>query len=88
MKSIGCKLSLFAASCACALSAQADTILFKNVNVFNGTDNKLYENHYVLVEDNLIKAVSKDVFDAEPREADLDTIKVIMKDGVVYKNTL
>ncbi|PCD86423.1 metal-dependent hydrolase family protein [Vibrio mediterranei] len=61
MKSIGGKLSLLAASCACALSAQADTILFKNVNVFNGTDNKLYENHYVLVEDNLIKAVSKDV---------------------------
>jgi imidazolonepropionase-like amidohydrolase len=33
-------------------------VLFNNVNVFNGTDNKLYENHSVLVEGNLIKAIS------------------------------
>jgi len=33
-------------------------VLFKNVNVFNGTDNKLYKNHSVLVEGNKIKAVS------------------------------
>lgn len=32
--------------------------LFKNVNIFNGTENKLYENHSVLVENNLIKAIS------------------------------
>jgi len=32
--------------------------LFTNVNIFNGTDDKLYENHNVLVEDNLIKAIS------------------------------
>jgi imidazolonepropionase-like amidohydrolase len=32
--------------------------LFTNVNVFNGTDNKLYRDHNVLVEGNLIKAVS------------------------------
>ena len=32
--------------------------LFKNVNIFNGTDNKLYENHQVLVEGNLIRAIS------------------------------
>ncbi len=33
-------------------------VLFKNVNIFNGTENKLYENHQVLVEGNLIKAIS------------------------------
>jgi len=33
-------------------------VLFKNVNVFNGTDNKLYKNHSVLVEGNIIKAIS------------------------------
>jgi len=32
--------------------------LFKNVNIFNGTEDKLYENHQVLVEGNLIKAIS------------------------------
>jgi imidazolonepropionase-like amidohydrolase len=32
--------------------------LFTNVNIFNGTDNKLYENHNVLVEGNLIKSIS------------------------------
>ena len=32
--------------------------LFTNVNIFNGTDNKLYENHHVLVEGNLIKVIS------------------------------
>lgn len=33
-------------------------ILFKNINIFNGTENKLYENHQVLVEGNLIRAIS------------------------------
>ena len=33
-------------------------VLFKNVNVFNGTDNKIYKNHSVLVEGNIIKAIS------------------------------
>ncbi|MDG2393887.1 MAG: amidohydrolase family protein [Thalassotalea sp.] len=37
----------------------AEQVLFKNVNVFNGTENKLYEGHNVLVEDKLIKSISK-----------------------------
>ena len=32
--------------------------LFKNVNIFNGTEDKLYENHQVLVEGNMIRAIS------------------------------
>ena len=32
--------------------------LFTNVSIFNGTDNRLYENHSVLVEGNLIKSIS------------------------------
>jgi len=32
--------------------------LFTNVNIFNGTENKLYESQQVLIEDNLIKAIS------------------------------
>ena len=32
--------------------------LFTNVNIFNGTDNRLYEDHFVLVEGNLIKSIS------------------------------
>ena len=38
--------------------APAPQTLFKNVNIFNGTDNRLYENHQVLVEGSLIKAIS------------------------------
>jgi len=34
--------------------------LFTNVNIFNGTDNRLYENHNVLVEGYLIKSISAD----------------------------
>jgi imidazolonepropionase-like amidohydrolase len=41
-----------------AADKELPQILFKNVNVFNGTDNKLYENHHVLIEGNLIKAIS------------------------------
>ena len=32
--------------------------LFTNVNVFNGTENRLHEHHSVLVEGNLISAIS------------------------------
>ena len=38
-------------------TAPAQT-LFVNVNIFNGTDNRLYEDHSVLVEGNRIKSIS------------------------------
>ncbi|MFM2642328.1 amidohydrolase family protein [Vibrio chagasii] len=34
-------------------------VVFKNVNVFNGTENKLYKNHSVVVTDNKITAITK-----------------------------
>ena len=37
--------------------------LFTNVNIFNGTDNRLYENHSVVVEGNLIKSISSATID-------------------------
>ena len=40
-------------------------VLFKNVNIFNGTENKLYQNHHVLVEGNLIKTISADEIDSK-----------------------
>ena len=43
----------------------AEQVLFENVNIFNGTENKIYKNHNVLVEDNLIKAISKKSIKAE-----------------------
>lgn len=37
-------------------------ILFKNVDIFNGLENKLFENYHVLVEGNIIKTISdKDI---------------------------
>jgi imidazolonepropionase-like amidohydrolase len=44
--------------------------LFTNISIFNGTDNKLYENHNVLVEGNTIKAIS----DSEIKTRDEATI--------------
>jgi imidazolonepropionase-like amidohydrolase len=37
--------------------------LFKNVNIFNGTEDRLYENHHVLIEGNLIKKISAQPID-------------------------
>jgi imidazolonepropionase-like amidohydrolase len=52
-------LSLFCAGYAVAQDAPPPPqVLFKNVNIFNGTEDKLYENHQVLVEGNLIRAIS------------------------------
>ena len=34
-------------------------VLFNHVNIFDGKTNKLWKNRYVLVEGNIIKAVSK-----------------------------
>lgn len=41
-----------------AEEAQLPQTVFKNVDIFNGTENKLYENHHVLVEGNKIKTIS------------------------------
>ncbi|GAB1623213.1 amidohydrolase family protein [Agarivorans albus] len=38
--------------------AKKPQVVFENVDIFNGTDNKLYEDHHVLVEGNLIVAIS------------------------------
>ena len=52
-------ICLVTASVAIAQAEKPPTqILFENVNVFNGTDNKIFEGLYVLVEGNLIKAIS------------------------------
>ncbi len=40
-------------------------VLFNNVNVFNGTDDKLYQDLNVLVEGNLIKAISDTSIEAK-----------------------
>lgn len=42
-----------------SVSAAEPQVLFTNVDVFNGTEDKLYEDHNVLVEGNKIKAISK-----------------------------
>ncbi|MEZ9393829.1 amidohydrolase family protein [Vibrio splendidus] len=64
MKNAGLKLSVIALSCSFAFSANAASTLFTNVDIFNGTENKLYEDHHVLVEDNLIKQISANPIDA------------------------
>lgn len=51
-------VSLGGTGMAVAADEEAKQVLFTNVNIFNGTENRLYENHQVLVEGNLIKAIS------------------------------
>lgn len=46
--------------------------LFTNVNVFNGTDDRLYENYSVLVEGNLIKSISADTIEPGPNATVID----------------
>jgi imidazolonepropionase-like amidohydrolase len=69
-------------------SALAEQTLFKNVNIFNGTENKLYKNHNVLVEDKLIKAISDDSIKTEKGATVIDgdgkTLMPGMIDGHVH----
>lgn len=52
------QLSAIALSCSVAFSASAASTVFSNVDIFNGTEDKLYEDHHVLVVDNLIAKIS------------------------------
>ncbi|USD43082.1 amidohydrolase family protein [Vibrio sp. SCSIO 43135] len=52
------KLSALAISCSVAFSATAGSTLFTNVDIFNGTEDKLYEDHNVLVVDGKIAKIS------------------------------
>ena len=68
-------------------------ILFTNVNVFDGVNEALIENANVLVDGNPLEdlsvlGASPRWFDAEPRGEGHAGIKLIMKDGNIYKNTL
>ncbi|PKG38118.1 metal-dependent hydrolase family protein [Psychromonas sp. Urea-02u-13] len=62
-----CVIAAVIASSFSALSVSASDkvtqqVLFKNVSIFNGIDNKLYKNSNVLIEGNLIKSISaKDI---------------------------
>lgn len=52
--------SSFATVAVSAAEKVAQQVLFKNVSVFNGIDNKLYTKSNVLVEGNLIKSISSE----------------------------
>ncbi|MEZ9653690.1 amidohydrolase family protein [Vibrio splendidus] len=78
MKNAGLKLSVVPLSCSFAFSANAASTLFTNVDIFNGTENKLYEDHHVLVEDNLIKQISASPIEAGEAEVIDGTGKTLM----------
>ncbi|MGY3572103.1 amidohydrolase family protein [Vibrio paucivorans] len=58
------KFSALAMSCSVAFSATAGSTLFTNVDIFNGTEDKLYEDHNVLVVDGKIAKISSSEIDA------------------------
>lgn len=53
---------------AFAEEAPEKQVLFQNVNIFNGIDDKLYENHHVLVVGNEISKISEDPIEAAGAE--------------------
>ena len=60
---------------ACSVHAADDDlpqVLFENVSIFNGTENRLYENHQVLVEGNTIKAISAGEIEARSHATIID----------------
>ncbi|WP_434568148.1 amidohydrolase family protein [Vibrio chagasii] len=56
-------LALVASFAYAEQEAQLPQTLFQNVDVFNGTENKLYEDHFVLVEGNIITSISSKTID-------------------------
>jgi len=57
--------------------------LFTNVNIFNGTDNKLYENHHVLIENNLIKSISAKPIDTHEQAVKIDGSDKTLMPGLI-----
>ena len=53
---------------AVAEEVPEDQVLFQNVNIFNGSDDKLYENHHVLIVGNRIAKISEDPIKATGAE--------------------
>ena len=93
MKSTLCRQPLLAVLLLCvslvfavtqaAEEAKAPQVLFKNVNIFNGTENTLYENHQVLVEGNLIKAISASEIQARSDATVIDGNGMTLSPGFI-----
>lgn len=72
MYRIATALALLAAPFFTSAQDAPNQTLFTNVSIFNGTDNRLYENHSVLVEDNLIKSISAGEISADAEATVID----------------
>ena len=78
-------VSLFMASTA-AFSAEETLlakVLFNNVNIFNGTENKLYEGMNVLVEGNVIKSISSKTIKANDQATVIDGAGRTLMPGLI-----
>ncbi|WP_155485466.1 amidohydrolase family protein, partial [Vibrio harveyi] len=76
-------LSFVALSCAFALNANAASTLFTNVDVFNGTDEKLLQNQNVLVVDNMIKEISPKPIKAHKQTTTINGEGLTMIPGLI-----
>lgn len=75
--------ALFWVVCASGFSAnstETTSILITNARIFDGEHEKLAEGMSVLVEGNPLES--------QGAITDVDNLKIIMKDGKIYKNTL
>lgn len=76
-------LSFVALSCAFALNANAASTLITNVDVFNGTDEKLLQNQNVLVVDNMIKEISPKPIKADKQTTTINGEGLTMIPGLI-----
>jgi imidazolonepropionase-like amidohydrolase len=58
-------------------------VLFNNVNIFNGTENKLYEGMNVLVEGNVIKSISSNTIKANDQATVIDGAGRTLMPGLI-----
>ncbi|WNC74002.1 amidohydrolase family protein [Thalassotalea psychrophila] len=70
-----------------AANAQAAQTLFKNVNVFNGTDNQLYSNLNVLVDGNKITSISAELPKVDDTATLIDGTGKTLMPGLIESHT-
>jgi len=80
---VACFMFATAAMAVDKAKALPKQVLFKNVNVFNGTEDKLYKNHNVLVEGNKIKSISTKAIKTNSNVTTIDGKGMTLMPGLI-----
>lgn len=77
------KITLIASVIVTSSQSLAAQTIFKNANVFNGTDNKIYNNLNVVVTDNMITKITKDDVSVEDDTTVIDGTGKTLMPGLI-----